>query len=245
MGRHALVTGAGRGLGRAIAISIAAEGAAVAVNDRDPEPAHAVVAEINGAGGRATAYCVSIDDHDAARAMVRDAAQAFGDLDILVNNAGIASSGQRVERTPVDEVERLLAIHTVAPFVLSQEVIPMMRSAGGGDIVMISSIGTDRFGPNAAPYNMAKAALEALAYTLAKEEQRNAIRVNIIAPALFDTRLGREITERIESARRRRGESEAPALLTLAEPGIVAEAVVALAAAGDEGVTGERLRVSG
>jgi 3-oxoacyl-[acyl-carrier protein] reductase len=243
-GRRALVTGAGRGIGRAIAIAIAAEGAAVAVNDRDSAPADDVVSEIVGAGGRAVACSVPIDDHEAARAMVAEVAEQLGGLDLLVNNAGIPSSGRRVELTPVSELESLLAVHTIAPFVLVQPAIPLMRSAGGGDIVMISSTTTEWFGRNSAPYTMAKAALEALAYTLAKEEERSGIRVNIVAPGTFDTRLGREITDRFEAARRRRGEADGRAL-TLGDPAVVARAVVAVTAAGADGVTGERHRVMG
>jgi NAD(P)-dependent dehydrogenase (short-subunit alcohol dehydrogenase family) len=241
-GRRALVSGAGRGLGRAIAIGLANEGASVAVNDRDLGPAQSVAKEIEMLGGRAVAFGVSIDDHNAARAMVDDAAGALGGLDALVNNAGIASSGHRVIDTPVEEIQALLDVHALGSFVLSQAALPSLRDAVRADIVMISSIATELFGPNAAPYTMAKAALEALAYTLAKEERRNGIRVNVIAPGTFDTRLGREVVGRIDAARRNKGRVEP---MALADPTLVANAVVDMLACEDADNTGTRVRVSG
>jgi NAD(P)-dependent dehydrogenase (short-subunit alcohol dehydrogenase family) len=70
-----------------------------------------------------------------------------------------------------------------------------MRARPRGDIVMISSAATVHMGANSAPYNMAKAALEALAATLAKEERRNDIRVNVVAPGLVDTEMGRRLVK--------------------------------------------------
>src|SRR3954449_10053220 len=70
-----------------------------------------------------------------------------------------------------------------------------MRSAPRGDVVMISSVATSQMGPNSSPYNMSKAALEALALGLAKEERRNGIHVNIVAPGLVDTEMGRRLVK--------------------------------------------------
>jgi len=81
-------------------------------------------------------------------------------------------------------------VHAFAPHYLSKLVIPHMRGRGRGDIIMISSVATLGNGPNGAPYNMGKAAMEALAYTLAKEERRHGIRTNIVAPSLTVTEMG-------------------------------------------------------
>ena len=108
----------------------------------------------------------------------------FGGIDILVNNAGIASRGKTVADTDPLEMERVVRVHAFGPHYLSKLVVPHMRERGRGDIIMISSVATLFHGANGAPYNMGKAAMEALALTLAKEERGHGIRTNIVAPSL-------------------------------------------------------------
>jgi NAD(P)-dependent dehydrogenase (short-subunit alcohol dehydrogenase family) len=195
-GRVALVTGGGRGIGKAIALGLAADGADVAVNyRRDDSAAAATVGEIEGFGRRAIAYGASVDDADACEDMVRRVLADFGAVDILVNNAGIASRGHTVVDTDPAEVERVWRTHAFSSWLCSKLVLPSMRTRPRGDIVMISSATTVHWGANSAPYNMAKAALEALAWTLAKEERRNGIHVNVVAPGLVDTEMGRRLVK--------------------------------------------------
>lgn len=193
-GRVALVTGAGRGIGRAIALRLAQDGADVAVNyRRDADAAAKVVAAIEAMGRRARAYPASVDSFDACAALVEAVAADFGAIDILVNNAGIASRGQSVADTDPGELERVVRTHALAPHYLSKLVIPWMRQRPRGDIVMISSVATLYHAANGAPYNMGKAAAEALAQTLAKEERVHGIRVNIVAPGLTVTDMGKRL----------------------------------------------------
>jgi NAD(P)-dependent dehydrogenase (short-subunit alcohol dehydrogenase family) len=190
-GRVALVTGGGRGIGKAISELLAANGARIAVNyRRDAESAEETVAGIEAAGGEARMYAASVEDFEADRAMVDAILADFGHIDILVNNAGIASRGLAVADTDSAEVQRVMATHTFSAHELCRLVLPSMRQQGRGDIVMISSIATTGMGANGAPYNMAKAALEALAATLAKEERKNGIHVNTVAPGLVETQMG-------------------------------------------------------
>ena len=114
----------------------------------------------------------------------------FGQIGILVSNAGMLGKGRSIYKTSVDEVNRLLQIHAVGPFRLAELVLPGMRSCERGDIIFVSSHGTTQFSPGAGPYNIAKAAAEALARTLANEERANGIRVNIVAPGLVATDMG-------------------------------------------------------
>jgi 3-oxoacyl-[acyl-carrier protein] reductase len=194
--RVALVTGGGRGIGRAISLALAAEGADVAVNYRKDEAAALdTVRAIEALGRRAVAYQASIDSLDDDERMVGAVLADFGHVDILVNNAGIASRGNSVATTDPGEVERLLASHAVGPHHLCRLVLPSMREQPRGDIVFISSIATDSFGAGGAPYSMGKAAMEALAWTLAKEEQRHGIRVNVVAPGLVETEMGRRLVK--------------------------------------------------
>ena len=83
-----------------------------------------------------------------------------------------------------------MATHALGPHHLSRLVLPSMRSRPRGDIVMISSVATSHYAGNGAPYNMGKAALEALAFTLAKEERHHGVHVNVVAPGLVETEMG-------------------------------------------------------
>lgn len=193
-GRVALVTGGGRGIGRAIALALAEAGADVAVNyRRDEGAANEVVAEIEKLGRKARAYHASVENWDEDVAMVADVIRDFGSIAILVNNAGIASRGQSVADTDPAEMERVLRVHAFGPHYLAKLVVPHMRKQKRGDIIMISSVATKTMGANGAPYNMAKAAMEALALTLAKEEREHGIRTNIVAPSLTVTDMGQRL----------------------------------------------------
>ncbi len=122
--------------------------------------------------------------------MVAQAREALGPFDILVSNAGIASRGQPVVDTGPAEVERVMATHAFAAHRIAQLVVPDMRRRGRGDIVVMSSSEVVHMRANGAPYNMAKAAAEALALTLAHEEAADGIRVNVVAPGLVATDMG-------------------------------------------------------
>ncbi len=195
-GRTALVTGASRGIGKAIALSLAEAGADIAVNyRRDADAAAETVAEIEALGRRAKAYAAAVENWDEDQAMVADVLRDFGGIGILVNNAGIASRGQSVADTDPAEMERVVRVHAFGPHYLCKLVVPHMRKQGRGDIVMISSVATLGMGARGGPYNMGKAAMEALALTLAKEERENGIRTNIVAPSLTVTEMGKRLTK--------------------------------------------------
>jgi len=193
-GRVALVTGGNRGIGAAIALALAEDGADLALNyRRDEESARATTTAIEALGRRVERYQASVDDLDADTRMVDAVLADFGGIDIFVHCAGIASRGQSVVDTDPAEIERVWRVHALAAFALSKLIVPAMRTRPRGDIVYISSAATVQWGQNSAPYNMAKAALEALARTLAKEERTHGIHVNVVAPGLVDTEMGRRL----------------------------------------------------
>jgi NAD(P)-dependent dehydrogenase (short-subunit alcohol dehydrogenase family) len=193
-GRVALVTGGGRGIGRAIAIALAQDGADVAVNyRRDAAAAQATVADIRALGRHGAAFAASVENWSEAASLVEGVVREFGGIGILVNNAGIASRGHGVADTDPAEMERVMRVHAFAPFYLCKLVLPHMRREKRGDIVMISSVATLRHLANGAPYTMGKAAVEALALTLAKEERGHGIRTNIVAPSLTVTEMGNRL----------------------------------------------------
>lgn len=229
-----LVTGAGRGLGRAIACRLAANGASLVVNDCDVAAANETVAAIRDARGQAMAHVASVVDVDAVDKMVARIADEHGRLDALVSNAGVSSSGRGVANTDPDEVERLFRVHALGSFLVARGSLPLLRSARG-HIILMSSVATSQWPRNGAPYAMAKAAVEALAWTLANEEERNGIRVNVVAPGLFDTRLGRELRDRLTV---RHG--DVASRLTMHDPTIIAERVSTLI--GEAGMSFTRQR---
>ncbi|MFI1914203.1 SDR family NAD(P)-dependent oxidoreductase [Nocardia sp. NPDC020380] len=195
-GRVALVTGGSRGIGRATALALAEDGADIAVNyRRDADAATEVVAEIEKLGRRALAVQASVDSAEDDERMVAQVLDALGFVDILVNNAGIASRGRFVADTDPAELQRVIATHALGSHHVSRLVLPSMRTRERGDIIMISSVATLGMAAGGAPYNMAKAAVEALALTLSHEEQGNGIRVNIVAPGLVETEMGRRLVK--------------------------------------------------
>ncbi|MFO0693430.1 MAG: SDR family oxidoreductase [Polyangiales bacterium] len=190
-GRVALVTGASRGIGRAIALALAEDGMHVAVHcRREREKAEAVAGEIRALGREAHVFAASLESREECVKLVADVVAAFGRLDVLVLNAGIASRGQSLADTDPAEVERLMRVHVFSAHDLCKAAVPQLRAAGRGDVIAISSSATLHHAANGGPYNMAKAALESLALTLAKEERDHGIRVNVVAPGLVETDMG-------------------------------------------------------
>lgn len=248
-GRVALVTGGGRGIGRGISELLAEHGAVVAVNyRRDREAAEETVAAIEAAGGTARAFGASVDDPEECRRLAGDVVGAFGPIEILVCNAGVASRGLAVADTEADELWRLVSTHALGPHQLCRHVLPSMRTAGRGDIVFVSSVATSHMAANGAPYNMGKAAMEALAMTLAKEERAHGIHVNVVAPGLVETdmgvRLARAMTGNRELHDLRVLDHAAP-FGRVCQPIDVANVVLWLCSEGAGYVTGQRIECDG
>jgi NAD(P)-dependent dehydrogenase (short-subunit alcohol dehydrogenase family) len=244
--RVALVTGGGRGIGRAIAIGLAQDGLDVAVSyRRDSSSADETVAEIEalGCAGLAVQADVSIpEDNERTVAEVVD---RFGRFDVVVSNGGIASRGRAVVDTDPAELLRVVSTHALGPHHLCSVAIPHLAKNERADIVMISSVATISNGANGAPYNMGKAALEALAFTLAKEVRDAGIRVNIVAPGLVETEMGRRLVKGAAGIDDITTLSEVMPFGRVCQPEDIAGAVRFFVSDNAGYVTGEKLNVWG
>jgi 3-oxoacyl-[acyl-carrier protein] reductase/pteridine reductase len=180
-GRVALVTGAGKRIGRSIALRLAAEGAAVAVNySKSRAEAEEVVAEINGAGGRAFPIPADVSKRPEVEKLFASVDNEFGRLDILVNNAAIFFAA-KFEDITEEQWDRIQNTNLKSQFLCSQAAVPMLRRAGGGHIINISSLGAFLAWPNYTHYCVSKAGsvmlTKCLAVALGPE-----ILVNSVAP---------------------------------------------------------------
>ena len=176
--------------------------------------------------------------------MVADVLKDFGAIGILVNNAGIASRGQSVADTDPAEMERVIRVHAFAPHYLCKLVVPHMRKEKRGDIVMISSVATKGNAANGAPYNMGKAAMEALALTLAKEERKNGIRTNIVAPSLTVTEMGIRLTKAITGGDIHKLDANSP-FGRVSVPEDVAAVVTFLVSDANPYANGQKINING
>lgn len=193
-GRTALVTGGSRGVGAAIATTLADAGAKVAVcYHRQAAAADEVVLRITENGGEARAFPLTVDVRESVESLVRNVHETLGPLSILVSNAGTASRGRSIGDTTHEEFQSLMEVHALGPIGLIRAFLPDLRAGARGDVVVISSDSVEKAPARAAPYTMAKAAMETCVRTLAREERANGIRANIVAPGLVVTDMGRRL----------------------------------------------------
>jgi 3-oxoacyl-[acyl-carrier protein] reductase len=238
--RVALITGGSRGIGRGIAVKLAQDGARVAIAYRSNKvAAQQTLRQLQASGTDCVA--VEIDINDAARSeeLVRTVVDRFGRLDVVVNNVGDFRWGT-VTESSLEDWQSVISSNLMTVLYVSRAALPHIRRGRCGRIVNLGAVGAERaFGQaKISAYAAAKAAVVALSRSLALEEAKNGITVNVVNPSSIDEN---ELT--LSEARRIRD-----ARFPIGRPPTVedvAAAVSFFASEEAEYVTGQVVNVSG
>lgn len=198
-GKVALVTGAAAGIGREIALSYARSGASVMVTDIDEGGAQTVAKQITDAGGVAGAMRLDTTDPQQHVEVVGAIEERFGKLDVAANNAGITVDATPVADLPLDDWHRVRAVDLDGVFYGAHAQIPAMLRAGGGVILVTSSIAGERGLWGMAPYAAAKHGVIGLMQTISWEYGAQNIRALAIGPAYIRTGLEEHIPEEVRN----------------------------------------------
>lgn len=187
-GKRALITGGTKGIGASIAVDLARQGCDVAINGRhDDESASQVKHAVLNTGRKCVMVVGNVAHPDDARRCVREANEGLGGLDILVHCAGGPSWGTIEDCTP-EQWKEAFDVHVHAAYFLCRHALPLMRKAGEGAIVTVSSVAGIRGVPGAIAYGTVKGAIWQFTRCLARDVADDNIRVNCIAPGIIRTR---------------------------------------------------------
>jgi 3-hydroxybutyrate dehydrogenase len=245
-GRHALVTGGGRGIGRAVAAALTAAGAVVTIAGRRAGP----LAEAVGSGDAAGYVIADVTDEKAVNHAVKEAVAARGPIDLLIANAGGAESAPFGKTAP-DDFRRMFELNVMGAVHAIRSVLDGMVARRAGRVVAVASTaGLKGYGYVSA-YCTAKHALVGLVRALAVETAASGVTVNAVCPGYTNTDLVRESVARIANKTGRSKDEALAAMLKgnpqgrLVKPEEVAAAVLYLCSPQAAAVTGTTLVIAG
>ena len=245
-GRHALVTGGGRGIGRAVAEALSAAGASVTVLGRGRE----VLDETVAAGHAKGVIVADVTDSAAIAAGIKEAVSARGPFDILVANAGGVATAPFAKTGP-DQFQRMFDLNVMGTIHCAQAVMGDMVARKFGRIVAVASTAGLKGYPYVSAYCTAKHAVVGLVRSLAIETAKTGVTVNAICPGYTDTDL---VRESVASVSKKTGKSDDEIIAQyvkdmpiarLIKPQEVAAAVLYLCSADAAAVTGTAMTVAG
>jgi len=187
-GKVVLVVGGATGIGRATAVLCARRGARVIVGDRSRAEGSQAAAECGGAF-----LPVDVTDETSVQAMVASVGERFGRLDALIHTAGILQGAYvPLEEFPLATWKSVLEVNTTGSFLCSKSVVPLLKKAGKGVIVLVSS-GAAVGGSSSFAYGTSKGGVNSLGIVLANALAPENIRVNVVAPGNIDTAMKRSV----------------------------------------------------
>lgn len=243
-GKVAIVTGASKGIGAEIARALAGEGASVVVNFATSRSgADKVVADIQGAGGKAVAVQGDVSKHDDIIRLFSETKKQFGKVDVLVNNAGVYDFKPLTE-VNAEHFHRQFNLNVLGLILATQEAAKYFGETGGS-VVNIGSVAGKMAMPGGSVYGATKAAVDSITRSLAAELGPKNIRVNTLNPGMVETEgtTSQGITNH-DNDFRKQIEAQTP-LGRIGRPDDIAPVAVFLASDDSKWVTGEAIYVSG
>jgi NAD(P)-dependent dehydrogenase (short-subunit alcohol dehydrogenase family) len=250
-GKVALITGAAAGIGAACAEALAAEGARVVLTDLDDARGEALAAKLRDAGHHALYLHQDVTDEARWAEVIAAIEAECGRLDVLVSNAGIAIMKPLLDMT-LSEWRRQNAVNIDGVFLSVKHAIPAMRRAGGGSIIMMSSIAGIRGSAGLAGYSASKGAVRLFAKSVALEcaGARDGIRCNSVHPGVIETDIWQKMPQGSQDGRNAPIDPRqlAANIVPLGEAGTAADiaaGVVFLASDASRHMTGSELVIDG
>jgi NAD(P)-dependent dehydrogenase (short-subunit alcohol dehydrogenase family) len=186
--RHALITGASRGIGRATALAFAKLGVSSILVGRSLKDLEAVADEVRDLGAEAKAICLDLSEVSTIQSSLAPVLETVDALDILVNNAGMGYTANLID-TPLQDWQQVIDLNLTAPFQCVQAVLPIMRAQQHGTIVNIISVAGRQAFPEWGAYCASKFGLMGLTKSLAQEERAFGIRAVALCPGAVNTPL--------------------------------------------------------
>ena len=235
----ALVTGGSRGIGREIAGALARAGAEVIIAARGIDGARDAADQIVGHGGRARAIAMDVSDDGSVQSSVEELQKAYDTIPLLVNNAGVVRDNLLL-RMKINDWEDVIATNLTGIYRLCRALVPSMVRARFGRIVSVTSVVGRVGSPGQSNYAAAKAGIEGMTRSLARELASRNITVNCVAPGFIDT----DMTRALSDDRRKQLLDQIP-LKRLGSPEDVASAVRFLLGDSAGYITGTTLDVNG
>lgn len=240
-GKVVIVTGGSQGFGKGIVELFHSQGANVVIADILDDAGEQLATSLDGAVYQ---HADVSNRTDTAR-MIKRAQVDFGKLDVIVNNAGYSHSNKPIEDVTDDEYDRIFNVNVRSIFYAVQEVLPLFRSQGHGNIINTSSTAGLRPRPNLTVYNSSKGAVNTLTKSLAVELAPDAVRVNAICPVIGETGLLETFMGVADTPDNRKRFEQTIPLGRFSRPQDIAQAMLFLASDDSEFITGVTLEVDG